>query len=177
VPVDLPWGQGLLALHRGDYAEAGRRLEQALELARERGNHWAAFECLSRRALVDLSAGESGRVAAYVGELQDIADKLGEGSEPALARALTALARYSSDAGAAGPDLTEALVELRARDTKAALATVLNQAAVLDLSSGRRDLARSRAREALAAAEAVGRQRQAALARELIESSTLDVDT
>ena len=168
VAVDLPWGLGLLAWHRGELGEAERQLERAYEAARERGNHWAAFECLSRLALVDLAANEPTRALEREEALARNARRLGGGSEAALAHALMALARYTLELPTAAEELARALADLRAEDSKGALSTVLNQAAELEMKRGHEARAQKLAEEALAAARAVGRRHQVERAKRIL---------
>jgi len=170
VNVDLAWGLGLLAWHRGDFEEARRRLEQACEHASALGNHWAAFECTSRLALVDVAAGDPERALEREEELRLGAQRLEGGSEGALAAALMALARYALDATGAQVAFERALADLRTEDSKAVLAAVLNQAAELDAQRGQTQRACERAQEALEAARAVGRERQVARAQEVLDA-------
>lgn len=176
--ADLAWGLGLLAWHRGDLGEAREQLERALATAREGGNHWAAFECLSRLALVDVAGGQPGRALEREEELRIGAKRLEGGSEGPLAEALMALASYALDpCTEAHGALERALTQLRAQDSKAVLAAVLNQAAELDLRRGEAERARARAREALDAARLVGRERQLARAQGMLDALERPPDT
>ena len=176
VAVDLPWGLGLLAWHRGELVEAKAQLESAYEAARERGNHWAAFECLSRLALVDLAANEPARALEREEALARTAGRLGEGSEAALAHALMALARHTLERPAATEELEGALADLRATDSKGALSTVLNQAAELEARRGHAARARTWAEESLDAARAVGRRHQLERAKRILSHCESDTN-
>ena len=171
--VDINWGLGLLAWHRGRLEEAHHRLVEAAAAARERGNHWAAFECLSRLVFVDLAADRPHRALEYEERLRVGARRLAGGSEGALVEALMALARDTLEASVETRGAFErTLAELRSQDSKAVLAAVLNQAAELELKRGAgKDIerARARAQEALAAARVVGRERQIARACRILQ--------
>jgi hypothetical protein len=168
--VDASWGLGLIAWHRNDLVEAARRLGHALEGASGLENHWAAFECMSRLALVEVEAGASDRVLARADELRHAAGRLAGGSEQALAETIIALASYASDSACAAEPFERSLDELRRQDSKAALSMVLIAAAQLDRAQGRQQNALRWAREAHGAAELVGRQRQLDRSRQLLDA-------
>lgn len=170
-PVDLPWGLGLLAWHAGELEGASRYLEEAYRMAETQGEDWAAFECLSRLTLVDLARGDARMALGRGEELERAAGALGGGSEQALAHALMALASYLSGSGGAreAARFDRGLDELRCQDSKAVLSTILNQAAESDRARGEVKCARKWAREALQNAQAVGRERQVAKARALLQ--------
>jgi hypothetical protein len=99
---------------------------------------------------------------------------MSEGSEPAFALALAALARLALGASGAAAEVEQAVATLRALDSKWMLAYALAAASAVDLRGGRREQARARAAEALSAAEAVGRRSEAALARVVLARTALD---
>jgi len=169
--VDLEWGLGLLAWHRGDLIGAQQKLEQAFQRARGHENHWAAFECLSRLVLVEVAAGKAERALDREEQLRLGAKRLAGESEQALAEALMVLAAYALDPSGTLAAFERALTDLRAQDNKAVLAAVLNQAAELDVHQGENERARVRAQEALDAARAVGRERQVARAEEILDAA------
>jgi hypothetical protein len=100
-----------------------------------------------------------------------VAARLGEGSEGPAADALEALVRRADGAAADG-DLEAALDRLRAIDTKGLVAYVQNVAARQDLARGRTEAAARRAEEALAAATAVGKARDVALAQAILAGAS-----
>ncbi len=166
--IDIPWGLGLLHNHVGEEAAAVAELERAVAIAAREREHWSQAQCLIRLASIDLDAGRSEAARARCRELRPLASRLGEGSEGAVAAALDALAGLLAREAGADDRLEEALEAVRAVDTKGLLAFVLNAAAEHDLGAGRIAAARSRAREALEAASAVGRRSHMALARALL---------
>lgn len=156
--MDLPWGAGLLCAMQGRTREAREELERAAAMAQAEENHWARFECLSRLSMLDLDAGDTAAVLGRDAALREVAGKLGEGSEAAVAATLLALARRKAGDPEDGLDL--ALEALRTADSKGLLAYGLNEAGRLDLADGDADGAAGRAAEALVAAAAVGRHHQ-----------------
>jgi len=156
--LDLHWGRGLLHTLAGDHDGARASLTEGSELARSQEDHWALFECLSRLSMIDVATGSTTDVERRHEELEALAQKLGGGSETALARTLLALARRQ--AGGSAEELDSALSDLRAADAKGLLAYALNEAARLDLADGRLEAALRHAEDAMAAATAVGRRHQ-----------------
>lgn len=160
----LTWGLGLLKRYTGEPEEANKRLQRAAVLARRIDSHWEETECLRALTLLALEQGDVGSARALCPLLMELAVKMGEGSERPIAEALECLACVLQDDTLAAEALETAVERVRAVDAKAMLATVLNFAAEHDLARGRLDLARARATEALAAARAVERQNQVAVA-------------
>jgi hypothetical protein len=105
--------------------------------------------------------------------LLEVAAKMGDGSELAVARSLDVLARICQGDMAAEGLLDDALAKLRGADVKGVLAYVLSFAAERDVESGRLEIAEHRAKEALRAAETVSRWSQAALARAILARVSL----
>ena len=161
----LTWGLGLLKRYTGESEEATRRLHQAAVLARRIDSHWEETECLRALTLLALEQDDVPSARALCPLLMALAVKMGEGSERPIAEALESLARVLQGDGAAEDALDFALGRVRDADAKGMLATVLNFAAEHDLARGRLVRARGRATEALAAAQAVERQNQVAIAR------------
>jgi len=184
--LDIPWGRGLLAALEGDEERARGALEEAAQLARERDNHWAEYECLAALSRLDLESGHPDGVLRRDPKLRGVADRLGEGSDLPFAVALRELAAVAGRGDAApgpsgeeGDRLDRALAALRAADTKGRLAYALNMAAEQDLRKGAVERAIERAAEAREAASAVGRPVQMARAcalRGLAELTRGDVE-
>jgi len=161
----LTWGLGLLKRYTGEPEEATRRLHQAALLARRIDSHWEETECLRALTLLALEQGDVGSARALCPLQMELAAKMGEGSEGPIAEALEILARVLGDDLVAEEAFESAIRRLRDADAKAMLATVLNFAAEHDLEHGDLQRARARAGEALAAAQAVERHNQVAIAR------------
>jgi|SRR5450631_2433210 len=161
----LTWGLGLLKRYTGESEEATRRLHQAAVLARRIDSHWEETECLRALTLLALEQDDVPSARALCPLLMALAAKMGEGSERPIAEALESLARVLQGDGAARTRLISRSGRVRDADAKGMLATVLNFAAEHDLAHGRLRRARGRATEALAAAQAVERHNQVAIAR------------
>jgi hypothetical protein len=172
-PYELTYAIGVLAHHCGQTARAIECLERALTLAQRRTVQWDVCDCTIRLAVIDLECGAYARVRERCQVLGPLAAKMGSdadgtGSEAAIAAALDALACAALGDPSADPALDAALDRLRTVDAKGMLAFALNLAADLDLARGQGARAELRARQALAAAEAVGRTSQIALARAVL---------
>ena len=165
--LHFSWGQGLMSRFGGNIDEGRMLIERTVRLARAAEDHWATCEALIELVQLELEVNDAPRALVLCAELAPVAARMGEGSEGPIADALEALAR-----SAAGEDVGErldrAIARLRAVDAKGMLAYVLNFAAVLDLARGGREAARARAREALQAAEIVGRTTQTVIARAVL---------
>lgn len=190
--VDLAWGTGILAHFSGDLDTAAAEFARAVELARREDEHWPACDCLVRLACLELERGRPDAAKAHCEELAPLAARLGDASEKPFGEAVAALAELSmagerarADGGALerAPDSCEeaalqtsldmALHALADADAKGARAYVLVAAAERDLAAGRIERARRRATEAEAAAEAVGRRSELALARLILARAAL----
>ncbi len=169
--IDIPWGLGLLRAHGGEGETAAFELRRAVEIARREGDHWSESQCLLRLAMIELDRGRPDGTLALCEELRPVAAKLGEGSEGPAAAALEALARRAVGS-AAEESLEAALDRLRTIDTKGLIAYAQNVAARQDLAAGRAEAARRRAEEALAAASAVGKASEVALAHSTLARAT-----
>ena len=161
----LTWGLGLLKRYTGEPEEATKRLRQAALLARRIDSHWEETECLRALTLLALEQGDVESARAFCPLLLELAVKMGEGSERPIAEALESLAGLLLGDRAAEKSFEAAVGRVRDADAKAMLATVLNFAAGHDLAQGRFARARDRATMALAAAQAVERHNQVAIAR------------
>ena len=167
--LHFAWGQGLLHRFRGEASRGRVLLERALGLARAAEDHWAECECAFVLTQLELEESEAPRAAALCEDVLPVAQKMGEGSEEPVARALSALACVAASDGVEGRErLDAAIARLRQVDAKGMLAYVLNFAASIELARGRREAARTRASEALRAAEAVVRRTQVVLARAVL---------
>ncbi len=161
--MEIEWGRGLVARAQGRLTDACEALARAVALARLTENHWREYECMVWLATVELEHGRFADVLLHADEITTAAARMGEAQVP-FAQALTALARLRQGDSAAGPMLAASLDALRERDDKAHLAYALNEAAALALQAGHCDAATAHAEEALAAARAVRRQTEVAVA-------------
>jgi DNA-binding SARP family transcriptional activator len=171
--MELVYATGVLDHYRGETERAMVSLERALVLAERRAIQWEVCDCNIRLAIIDLESGAYAKVRARCETLIPLAARMasdadGTGSESASAAALDALARTGLGEAAADTALEAALAGLRTADAKGMLAFALNVAAELDLAAGETARAATRAGQALAAAEAVGRTSQITLARAVL---------
>jgi hypothetical protein len=164
----LNWGLGLLKRYAGEPEEAVRRLDVAAALARRIESHWEETECLRALTLLAIERGDFAAARARCPAMLDLAAKMGEGSERPIAEAIENLARVLDGDAAAEKLLAAVLDRVRAADAKAMLSTLLNLAAENDLAHGCLERAPARASEALAAAKAVERSNQVAIARAIL---------
>jgi DNA-binding SARP family transcriptional activator/tetratricopeptide (TPR) repeat protein len=171
--VHVPWGLGMLHLHRGEYELAVPLLEHGLVLARRDEDHWAECDCLSWLVRVGIEQGRPREALDRCRELLPIAAKMGDGSEAPLAVALEALARRALAEPGADEALETALKTLRAIDSKRLISYALLIAAEQDLAAGRVEMAGARAEEALTAAETVNRRTEIAHAHAILATVAL----
>jgi DNA-binding SARP family transcriptional activator len=169
--LDYLWARGLVLRFHGDHAAAARDLERVLAAHRQRGLHWQ--QCWALRDLVinELERGEPARALAYLPELGDVSERMGEGSERPSVLALTAIARVALGESDAWPELDAALLAVRRADGKGTLAVCENFAAELSLASELPRNAQKHAESALGAASAVRYESQLTLARALLAQS------
>lgn len=163
--VNYQWGLGLVSIWAGEAATARAALARGAELAGRSADHWAAFECSARLAVLDAEAGRAGSALALADGLAPLAARLGAGgSEEAYAAAVRALALLAGGAPDADAALASAVAGLEGADARLLVPEVLNAAAELDAAAGRMRVAGERARAALEVALAVARPQEAARA-------------
>ncbi|MFO1288164.1 MAG: hypothetical protein U1F25_17500 [Rubrivivax sp.] len=162
--MELDWGRGLVARDEGRLDDAAAALARAVQLAHAAGNHWREYECRVWLATVDYERRRPDDVRGHVQAIGEAAARMGEPQSP-FALALAALARWREGDARAENNLAPQLEALRSLDDKAQLAYALNEAAALALAARRPEDARRWAAEALAAAQAVRRPSEEAVAR------------
>jgi DNA-binding SARP family transcriptional activator len=169
--VELEWGHALLARWDGDLDAARAGLVTAVGLARLHEDRWRELECLVWLAKVEFERESFDAVDTLCAEAAAVAARMGDVAAP-LSAALPAIAAWRRDPrgrlAKAPAALAASLADLRSLDDKAQLAYALNQAASVDLDHGDHDAAAARAKESLAAAEAVGRATEIVVARALL---------
>jgi ATP/maltotriose-dependent transcriptional regulator MalT len=132
-------------------------MEEALQLARAKEDRWRECKCLAWLAVINLERGEPETSLSYCEELRPLAARMGESGELPFAQALEALARVILRRPNAAQGVASAVEQLRAFDSKAHLAYVLNVAASIAFEAGNFAKASSAAQDALVAAEATRR--------------------
>jgi DNA-binding SARP family transcriptional activator len=161
-------GLGLLRLHAGALDEAKAAFEQAWALARKQGDRLQEFMSLEHLVAVSIHGCDEEQACAYARELAVIGEKLRDGSERSLGRAMLALCRYRKDEVDYRAALDDALEALREVDAKQRLAFVLTQAASIESERGELETARARASEAVELGEILEKPSETGLARAVL---------
>ena len=161
-------GVGLLRLHAGALDEAGAAFEEAWAIAKQRGDRLAEFMSLEHLVMVSIHRRDADQACRHARELAAIGDKLREGSEGPLGRAMLALCRYQKGEDGHRDALEDALQELRDVDAKQRLAFVLTQAASIESDRGELDSAAALAAEAAAIGLVLQQPSESALARAVL---------
>jgi DNA-binding SARP family transcriptional activator len=166
--AEFYWSEALLKRWDGGLDAALPFMEEALQVARSDRDRWRECKCLAWLAVINLELGEPEATLACCEELGPLAAKMGESGELPFVHALEALARLSLRLPNAAPALVSAVDQLRAFDSKAHLAYVLNAAAEIAFAAGNLSEARAAAQDALVAAEATRRRCEAFSSRALL---------
>jgi DNA-binding SARP family transcriptional activator len=161
-------GTGLLRLHGGALAQARAAFEQALSVAKSTENRLQEFAALEHLVMVAIHQRDEDEACRYAKELAIIGEKLREGSERPLGRAMLALCRFRRDGADYLPALEDALQGLREVDAKQRLAFVLTQAAWIECERGELDRAARRAAEAVELSRLLQQPSEVALARAVL---------
>ena len=161
-------GLGLLRMHGGELDEAEQAFKDAWTLARQAREHHQEFYSLEHLVQLSLLRGQQERATGYARELVVIGDKLREGSEAPVARALLALCQYRAGGADSLGTLEDAIVKLRDVDAKQRLSFVLTQLALLEVGRGELERAYAHATEAVDLAEALEQASDVALAHALL---------
>jgi DNA-binding SARP family transcriptional activator len=167
--LHFQWGLGLVRRWEGDGEGARQALNAGAQLARDQGDSWTEFECMSALAAVELESGNAAAVSSLCEQLRPLAGKLGEGgTEGPLVEALDALAASATSTPGSDARLESVLAVLARMDAQFVLGYALNAAAEIDLSAQRWERAGDRARRALEAARVSGRTPEIARAHVLL---------
>jgi tetratricopeptide (TPR) repeat protein len=161
-------GVGLLRLHAGALDEAKAAFEEAWSVAKKRGDRLEEFMSLEHLVMVSIHRRDPAEACRHAEELAAIGEKLREGSEGPLGRAMLALCRYQKGETEQRAALEEALQELREADAKQRLAFVLTQAASVESERGELERAAARADEAKAIGQILQQPSESALARAVL---------
>lgn len=164
-PLDVSWGLGLLDLYRGRHDAAVPRLTRVRDLAKRGGHGYAEWDSQIRLAMLELERERPDEALRHLAGLDEVVARMQEGSEPAFAAALEALARRERGEPGSDDRIDVSIETLRALDARWMLAYVASFAALSALESGDPGRARRLAEEAAAAAQPVGRRSEVALAR------------
>lgn len=161
-------GIGLLRLHAGALEEAKAAFEEAWAVAKKRGHRLEEFMSLEHLVVVSIHRRDQDEACAHARALAAIGEKLREGSERPLGRAMLALCRYQKGETSRRAELEEALQELRDVDAKQRLAFVLTQAAAVESERGDFESAAARASEAESIGRILQQPSESALARAVL---------
>jgi DNA-binding SARP family transcriptional activator/tetratricopeptide (TPR) repeat protein len=171
--IDVEVGDGYLAHMEGNLVHARSALERGLSLARSRADAWRQSMALIRLAMIALESSAWDAAQSWAQELRVTAEKLGDGSEGAIADALEALAVRGAH-GADGPARVDAGIEGLARaDAKAMLAYVLTIAAEMAIDDHAYVHADRLAHRALDAARPLGKPSAVILAHAALGRASL----
>jgi DNA-binding SARP family transcriptional activator/predicted ATPase len=161
-------GEGLLRLHAGEIQEARSAFEDAWAHAKRTGNRLQEFMALEHLVASSIHLRDEDDACRYAKELAIIGEKLRDGSERPLGRAMLALCRYRKDDADYLPALEDALQALRDVDAKQRLAFVLTQAASVESERGLLESAEARAEEAMVLGEILEQPSEMALAKSVL---------
>lgn len=174
--ADLYWGLGRVRLHTGDYDEGRALLQRAYTMAQQEQDHWRECWVLSYLAMTELESGNPVAALTYSQAIATVASQIqGQGSESAVADALTALARYHLQESDAAVALDRATDVLRQLDNRRMLSYLLSSAAEVDLAGDRPTQAIEKAAAALSEAQAIDQIIDLAQAWALLVQSWLRV--
>ncbi len=171
--IDVDLGDGYLAHIEGDLVRARHALERALGLSRARADAWRQSMALIRLAMIALESRAWDAARERAAELRAAATRLGEGSEGAIADAFEALAREGAGEGRESARVAAAVEALARADAKSVLAYVLTMAAEMAIERGAFAEASRLSRQALDAAEPLGKPSAIILAHAALGRATL----
>ncbi|MBA2777749.1 hypothetical protein [Billgrantia kenyensis] len=166
----IPLAQGLLSLHADHFDKAECHFREARTLCKAMGDRLGEFQAQESLLLIDLERDDYAQARERCTQLQELGKRLRDGSEAPYADAAAALCAYALEDDSA--PFGVALVTLRHADARHRLATLLLQAARLDLARARTETARQRAGEALEHARVLERRSEQLLAHALLAECT-----
>lgn len=166
--VEVLWSEALLRRWDGALDSALPLMKEALHLARAQEDRWRECKCLAWLAVINLERGDPEASLACSEELLPLSARMGETGELPFVRALTTLAHLKLHHLDAASGLASAVDQLRAFDSKAHLAYVLNGASEIAFQAGNFVEAFDNARDALVAAEATRRVCEAVISRAIL---------
>jgi DNA-binding SARP family transcriptional activator len=163
------WGLGLVRAWAGQRRDAVAALEQAIDLATARGDHWATFEMTARLAVLELEGGDVDDARSRCASLASLAARLGDsGSEGAFARAITALAALTGGEPGAATTFDDAVSDLERIDAGFLAPDLLGIAAESEYRAGDAAAATAHAARAFELARSTGRSLETCRARVLL---------
>lgn len=162
--TDIQSGLGIVCYYAADWVGARSHLQQAWRMAHAAQDHWRKCICLKYLAMLELEAGNLSASLQSSHEMAVVAAQMGEGSEGAIATALTVLAQYRAHPMETQSALEQALLTLHQIDDQRMRAYTLAFAAETDLEQEQIQQAIDRSMTALEAAQIVEHQSCMALA-------------
>ncbi len=163
--VEFLWGAALLERWDGMLDASAALMEEAFQLARDEEDRWREGKCLAWLAVINFERAEPDATLANCEELRPLAIRMGEGGDLPFVLAMEALAHLTLRHPNAARDLEVAVEQLRAFDSKAHLAYVLNVAAGIAFEKRNFAAALRAAADALVAAEATRRVCESVISR------------
>lgn len=163
-PDAIADAKGMLRAHQGAFEEADALFRRARLLARRDGDRVNEYLALEHLVTLQVERGHMAYCEAAGAELLALAGRMREGSELPFAQALCALGGLARQQPGASRAFEEALAALRRAESKHRLAFICSSAARLLLEQEEVLGARRLAEEALAAATAIGRPSDMAVA-------------
>ena len=137
---DLPLGRGLLAAFLGDDEQARQHLGAAARLTLEAGDFWRHSQAAFELCALALDRREGEEALRVVQDVLPVAEKMPEGDEPLVAKALLALSRLLVSRGQdadAEALFAQALAALHANEARWRMAQVLILRGEIELWLGR----------------------------------------
>ncbi len=166
--VQYQWGRGLVEIWRGNANGAREALRAAIGLAKVSTDHWIAFECNARLALLELELGDIDAASRASARLTALAEKLGEGSERPYADGVVAVGEIAQGETDGDERLDDAIARLTQIDASFLVPDLLGAAAESLFRNGRLDRAADRAASAATVAADVDRPFEVARAHALL---------
>lgn len=140
VVLDIPLGRGLLAAFLGDEEGARRHLDSVARLALESGDLWRHSQASFGLCMIALDRREGDEALRVAEAIVPVVDRMPEGDEPLMGRAMLALARLlvsRGEDGEAASLFAKSVEQLRAHEARWRLAQVLILRGELELWLGR----------------------------------------
>jgi DNA-binding SARP family transcriptional activator/tetratricopeptide (TPR) repeat protein len=165
--------RALLHHHDGVLEDAARAFREVVRLGRRARDRWWECPALTRMIMVELDRGNPEGALVRAREAEELAERLGDETEAAFARALRAVASAAVRARGGLEAADKPLRELRVLDSLWSIGHVQAYAAEIELEMGHPNAARERAEEAVRAARTLDQPSLIALALSLLTQSAV----
>lgn len=167
-PNAIPDALGMLRSHQGRNEEAAELFDRARLIARRDGDRVSEFIALEHLVTLQMEDGPGADTERLCAQTVELAQKLRSGSELPFANALQSFCRYVHGQDETLADFDEALQALRNADAKHRLTFLASAAAGALIEKRQWEQAHKLAKEALAAASAIDRRSDTAVALSLL---------